>query len=102
MLFVGLIVAAQFMFRYIERDMHQGEQVEWYMHYVPGITYALLILIFGSIYKKIAIKLVQTENHRYGSSLENSMINKVYIFQFVNTYISNFFYIFFFQDFKHL
>ncbi len=30
------------------------------------------------------------------------MINKVYLFQFVNTYISNFVYIFFFQDFKHL
>ena len=30
------------------------------------------------------------------------MINKIYIFQFVNTYISNFVYIFFFQDFKHL
>ena len=33
---------------------------------------------------------MDNENHRYVSSHENSMINKVYMFQFVNTYISNF------------
>ena len=43
-----------------------------------------------------------TENHRYVGSMEDSMINKTYIFQFVNTYISNFVYIFFDQDFKRL
>ena len=58
LLFVSLIFAAQVMFRFIERDMHQGQDVAWYMHYVPGITNALLILIFGSIYKRIAAKLV--------------------------------------------
>ena len=48
------------------------------------------------------MRLVTKENHRYVGSLENSMINKTYIFQFVNTYISNFVYIFFDQDFKRL
>jgi len=48
------------------------------------------------------MRLVMTENHRYVGSMEDSMINKTYIFQFVNTYISNFVYIFFDQDFKRL
>lgn len=54
------------------------------------------------MYKIISMKLVTRENHRYVGSLEDSMINKTYIFQFVNTYISNFVCIFFDQDFKRL
>ena len=34
--------------------------------------------------------------------MENSIIDKIYNFQFVNTYISNFVYIFYYQDFKKL
>ena len=30
------------------------------------------------------------------------MINKTYMFQFINTYISNFVYIFYYQDFNKL
>ena len=36
------------------------------------------------------------------TSLENSMINKTYMFQFVNLYISNFVYIFYHQNFTKL
>ena len=34
--------------------------------------------------------------------IENSMINKIYMFQFVNTYISNFVYTFWYQSFNKL
>lgn len=69
---------------------------------MPSIINSLLIGIFGQLYKRISMRLVMTENHRYVGSMEDSMINKTYIFQFVNTYISNFVYIFFDQDFKRL
>ena len=36
------------------------------------------------------------------TDLENSIIDKIYNFQFINTYISNFVYIFYYQDFKKL
>ena len=36
------------------------------------------------------------------TSLENSMINKTYMFQFVNLYISNFVYIFYHQNYQKL
>ena len=34
--------------------------------------------------------------------LENSMINKIYMFQFVNVYVSNFAYAFWYQSFAKL
>jgi len=47
-------------------------------------------------------KLVDNENHRYVSSYENSLINKIYMFQFVNTYISNFVAVCYNQNFATL
>ena len=42
------------------------------------------------------------ENHQYIQSWENSRINKTYMFQFINSYISNFVYIFYYQDYAEL
>lgn len=36
------------------------------------------------------------------TDFENSIVEKIYKFQFVNTYISNFVYIFYYQDFQKL
>lgn len=72
------------------------------MYYIPGIVNAILINIFDKLYEFVSVKLIKSENHRYQHSLENSMINKTYIFKFVNTYISNFVIIFVHQDFKLL
>ena len=57
---------------------------------MPGIINSVLIIIFGKIYIVLSGWLVENENHRYVSSFENSMINKIYMFQFINSYISNF------------
>ena len=70
--------------------------------YLPGIINAILIIIFGQIYTRLSKRLVDNENHRYVSSHENSMINKIYMFQFVNTYISNFVAIIYNQNFATL
>ena len=50
---------------------------------------SLLIIIFGKIYKKISGWLLKIENHRYDQDLEDSKANKIYMFSFINTYISN-------------
>lgn len=63
---------------------------------------SVLIVIFGKLYREISQRLVKFENHRYAQSVENSLINKIYMFEFVNTYISNFVYIFFYQNFFQL
>ena len=54
------------------------------------------------IYKRLSTYLNIEENHRYVSSYENSLINKTYMFQFVNTYIGNFVAIIYNQNFVSL
>lgn len=72
------------------------------MKYSLGFVNTIFIVIFGNIYGMIFPKLLANENHRYVSGYENSMINKVYMFQFVNNYIGNFFVIAYNQNFAQL
>ena len=73
-----------------------------YWKYIPGVINSILIILFGKIYKKVTKKIVVSENHRYESSFENSMINKIYMFNFINTYIGNFVAIVYNQNFVSL
>ena len=79
-----------------------GEVTPWYVKNSIGLLNAILIVFFWSIYGTVSTKLVNAENHRYQASFENSMINKVYMFQFVNTYIGNFAAILYSQNFGTL
>ena len=90
--------------RYTEKKVKvEGEDEDpVYLKYLPGLVNALLIVTFGAVYKWLTKSIVRNENHRYVSSFENSMINKTYLFQFVNTYISNFVAIIYLQDFAVL
>ena len=62
----------------------------------------LLTGLFGLIYENLTLHLVDIENHRYEHKKENSFINKFYMFQFVNNYVSFFDYIFYRQSFTEL
>lgn len=106
LIFMCAIVGSQALsvwikYRFSQRDADSetssadGEEsdstpVPWYLSFAPATMNAVLIVVFGAIYKKVIVKLVDGENHRYTDGYENSMIVKVYMFQFVNTYISNF------------
>lgn len=71
-----------------------------YLKYLPSVFNTLAIGVFGTIYKKVAIYLADKENHRQGHDYEDSVINKIYTFQFINAYISNYIYAFWLRDFS--
>lgn len=50
-----------------------------------------VVIVFGMIYKKVAVFLVNWENHRYEEEWESSLVTKNFAFQFVNAYIALFF-----------
>lgn len=79
-----------------------GEVMPWYWSYIFGIINTIFIVIFGNIWGTVSASLVKNENHRYKQSYENSMINKTYMFQFINNYLGNFFAIFYAQNFASL
>ena len=80
----------------------KSQKVPIYWKYIPGLINSILIIVFGKIYNKVTKKIVVSENHRYESSFENSMINKTYMFNFINTYIGNFVAIVYNQNFVSL
>ena len=83
-------------------EFDRPKKVPIYWKYIPAVINTILIIIFGRIYKWLSNKLVVAENHRYESDFENSIANKTYMFNFVNTYISNFVVICYNQNFSSL
>ena len=79
-----------------------GKEVPYELRFTPSIVNVALIFIYGAIYKVVAQKLVDKENHRYQSSYEDSLINKMYMFQFINSYISNYIIAYWVRDFRTL
>lgn len=69
---------------------------------MPACVNAALIIGYGLIFKAVAFWLTDNENHRYTSKYENSLIGKIYMFEFINSYISNFIYAFWAKNFTLL
>lgn len=72
------------------------------LKFTPSIVNVVLIVVYGLAYKAIAAKLVDAENHRYQQTYEDSLINKMYMFQFINSYISNYIIAYWVRDFGQL
>ena len=105
--FMGLVLCSQLMIVWISREVgaaykEVGEKTPWYVKYSLGVVNSIFIVIFGNIYGIVQARLVNNENHRYVSGFENSTVNKIYMFQFVNNYIGNFFQIIYNQSFAAL
>jgi hypothetical protein len=59
---------------------------------VASILNSIQITIFNLIYSELAVYLNNSENHKTDTQYQDSLILKVFLFQFVNSYVS-FFYI---------
>jgi hypothetical protein len=64
-----------------------------------GMINAMFITFMNVVYKKVATILNNFENHRTDTAYEDALIGKVFLFQFVNSYIS-LFYIAFIKQFQ--
>jgi len=101
--FILLVIASQLLLLNLNTKFEEDpENQPFFWIYIPSVINTVLIIIFGQVYLKLCNYLVKQENHRYVGNVENSMINKIYMFQFINTYISNFVYIFYYQNFQML
>lgn len=56
-----------------------------------SIVNTVQITIFNMIYSTLSVKLTDFENHRTDTDYEDSMITKLFAFQFINSYASFFF-----------
>ena len=69
------------------------------MQFLPTAFAGFFIVLYGSIYRKIAFYAVNRENHRFEQEHENSLIMKLYVFEFVNSYFGLMYYSFFKNQF---
>jgi len=76
-----------------------GKDVPYHLKFTPAIINVALIFVYGAVYKIVAKILVDSENHRYETAYEDSLINKMYMFQFINSYISNYIIAYWVRDF---
>ena len=87
MIVVG-VVAAIYVLRF---SLQQRNSTNPYASTVASVLNAAQIQIFNIIYQKIVILLTNNENHRTDTMYEDSMIIKLFVFQFINSYSSFFF-----------
>ncbi|ESO89426.1 hypothetical protein LOTGIDRAFT_234280 [Lottia gigantea] len=62
---------------------------------ISSLFNAVSILILGKLYDKLAVFLTEWENHRTQTGYDDSLIIKLFAFQFVNSYASCFYIAFF-------
>ena len=55
---------------------------------MASVINAVQITILNIVYGKVAVKLTRRENHRTDTEYEDSLIAKIFVFQFVNSYTS--------------
>ena len=49
--------------------------------------YSLVVIIFGTLYKKIAEKQTNDENHRYQKNYDDAYIKRLFLFNGLNFYL---------------
>lgn len=108
-LFLCLAVAFYIMLGYFGLqaivDQWYREEKQWYYRlstFMPTVIYAIAIAILNAIYRKIATRLNDFENHRLQTSYDNHMILKLILFEFVNCFMSLFYVAFYLQDMRLL
>lgn len=80
------VVAAIYVLRFsLQSDLGAGAST------LASVLNTIQITIFNYIYQRVAIYLTDCENHRTDTMYEDSMIIKLFLFQFVNSYASFFF-----------
>ncbi|VUZ51519.1 unnamed protein product [Hymenolepis diminuta] len=66
--------------------------------HIPMILYAVNIAILNEVYRKIAVKLTELENHRLNESYNQALISKLILFQFINAFYASFYIAFYRLD----
>ncbi|XP_052816111.1 anoctamin-10-like isoform X1 [Mya arenaria] len=90
----------------------QAKVDKWYLEdkswlnlfdtFMPTVVYAIVIAILNAIYRKVAVRLNEFENHRLQTSYDNNMILKLIMFEFINCFMSLFYVAFYLQDMRLL
>lgn len=108
-LFLAISVSLGFAYFKVEDYVHRlnapGQPLTWFFwlaaHFVTSV-YGILIYVLDIVFRKVAYKLNNWENHRLQYSYDNFLIAKLVVFNFVNYFHSLFYMAFYMQNFELL
>ncbi|KAJ5079890.1 ngep-related [Anaeramoeba ignava] len=86
----GMMAFAAFCSIRINWDKLTGKKQSTGKKYGTGIATGVVIFVLDFIYRKLVDKLNDYENHQTETSYQNSLIIKIFMFQFVNSFSSLF------------
>ncbi|KAJ0407910.1 hypothetical protein P43SY_009197 [Pythium insidiosum] len=96
LLMISIVVVALigifYMKYWVNNPNHVDEEYKMPSTYGLTVANAIQILVLNMVYREVARKLNEYENHRTDREYENHLIIKVFLFQFCNSFAS-FFYI---------
>uniref|UniRef100_A0A8C2JKW8 Anoctamin n=1 Tax=Cyprinus carpio TaxID=7962 RepID=A0A8C2JKW8_CYPCA len=101
--FLGLVVMGMAGFYFFERlisNWHKasGSYFTAVLLYLPSIAHIVYTNVLGNIYRNMALKLTEAENHREESSFDYHHTTKVLVFTFFNNFAVLFHIAFFKED----
>jgi len=92
---VFLVIIATISVMTLRLFLQHSAQFSQWASIVGGIMNAVSIMILNKIYRVVAVKLNDWENHRTESDYENALLVKIFLFQFANCYTSLYYIAFF-------
>ncbi|XP_026057943.1 anoctamin-10-like [Carassius auratus] len=101
--FLGLVVMGMGGFYFFERlisNWHKasGSYLTVPLLYIPSVSHIIYTNALGNIYRNVALKLTEAENHREESSFDYHHTTKVLVFTFFNNFAVLFHIAFFKED----
>lgn len=85
-----------------DKKYDKMDKIPFYASFIPSVALTAYITIFSAIFKPLAEWLTNYEDHQWVASHENSLIMKLIMFHFVNSYIANFVFAYYNRDFMLL
>ena len=55
--------------------------------YIETVIYSILIVLFELAYKRIALMVTELENYQYQTQYDDTLITRLFIFNFFNFYL---------------
>ena len=102
LLLIGVVIGFQLFQRFWQSKVNEATDSEykWWFGKLGFAFNAIAVIIFGKINMKVCVWLTDGENYRYMNEYEDALIRKVYMFNFINAYISNYLLAFWSQNFR--
>ena len=91
-LFLLIVIVTMFIYQAVKKEIEAepNSTMKMVRNYGSTTIYSGIIIIFGTLYKKLILRLTEKTNHQYQKSWDDMYIIKLFTVNFINFYLPNF------------